>query len=292
MKHAPTNSSYQLAMSATRIFQKLLPIQPTGDVSLHDTICYLCGHNILSGEKFHTDKMMSSTFVSWGSIKRRAHAHHVCSACVNVLNVKFMRECASVLMTEHGIFRLNSSADIAALMLSPPKGHFSAWISTKKMQHMCWRAEVSTSNAVFSILFDDESLMVRRDLVLKGYAAWRIGEAYLKECGTKAVMGPTSVKLEGGAVGSLHPNSRVILEAGFQSRPELKEAVDVLDSLWMGEWLGVYALLNTKMENTRNPSASMIDLADQSTWPIPRPMPEEVMAALAQAAGSTESADE
>ena len=282
-----TNTAYS-PISATQIFSSLIPVKPSGEIAEEDTICYLCGHDIHAGEVFRKKLEMKPSFVSWGWIKRHAQSTHVCSSCVNVLNVKFMRECSSVLITENGVYRLNSSSDIAALVLTPPSGNFSAWISTKKMQHMSWRAEVSSDQDMFSILFDDETLIVRREMALRGYAAWRTCEGYLKECGTKATLGPTSVKLLGMGLGGLFGNSRSIIEAGSNTRPDLRDALNVFDSLGMGEWLGVYAMLNTKMADTPSPDEKCINLKDKMTWPTPRPLPQEVMHELALAAGTVD----
>jgi CRISPR type IV-associated protein Csf1 len=270
--------------SPTQILTSALGLCLPGETSDETHICYLCGADIEPGATFLPDLKMPPGFTMFGAFKRNDGTHSVCTHCLAALNVEFMKQCSNALVTPKGVYRLASANDRAALFLNPPQdGPLVAWFSNKKMQHSIWRAPVSYEplKTIF-ITVDEETVCANRELALKGWRAWYLLTHFYRSTGAKEAaksgIGPASVKLNGSGVGVIFDRARAAIDQAItDGNKKVREAMGVLDQLSTGEWLCVYALHQAS-------DACKIPLEDPLTWPVLRPLPEDVMNLLRDAA--------
>lgn len=223
------------------------------------TTCLLCAADVFPGDLAQKadKKLINDTFNNKLDCHQPGEA--VCGHCLALWNPQWMQKSSkSYAVTGSGAFMLATNEDIASFVLMPPQADYVAIFNTRQQAHMIWKTPVAaTSNDYLQVRIDDEIMLIDRQRVLRGVAAWQTTQAILKKLGKpKSSAYLLSYSLKSPLVGA---PIKVYCDMVRNHSAEGGAALDALDSLSIADW---WALSGTRG----------VDLAAPDSWPKPRPV--------------------
>lgn len=114
-----------------------------------DTPCAKCGTIIKHGDECCVFEK-SDGFADFAFLAARTSGIE-CGHCAALSTQAMLTPLQYALITENGWFRISKDADIVNMLLNPPKGKWSALISTGKNQHLAWKARLNYERRHFTI---------------------------------------------------------------------------------------------------------------------------------------------
>lgn len=175
----------------------------------------------------------------------------VCGDCLALWNGDFMQKYSKSYANENGVFKLASSEDMCAFILTPPTVPLVAIYNTRKQQHMIWRTPVCMNQDVLIVRLDDELLCINRKLAIQGVKAWQTTLAIMKKMGIKGVPATLNATLSHQSTGEIRSDVMRVIPT---HSTEGAAAIETLCSLRMPEWWVLNALKD-------------INLDDPESWP-------------------------
>ena len=233
--------------SAPRLYAQAFGFDPAlkaKDVAEASAVCAQCGSDIQPGQPvtrvtigsrgtFHPGFPLSHKLADRSS-------PYVCGSCSLFGGIAGLTFLGKTVACREGVFSIASTAAAGSFVLNPPKPPFAAVYSTRKSQHIIWRATVSLDRDHFFVVLDGETLVINRPAVraaTEAYLAIKEALKTIKHPRTgKPLKGEPllgSVKL-GGSVGRIRDDvTDALTEAG---RLDLLEP---FADLTVGDWWAI-----------------------------------------------------
>jgi len=240
------------------------------------TQCVMCGVPIApgdlampGGELFKGgEPLLDLAFSNYTDCKHGAgpgRPDAVCGHCIAIWKSAkpgpdWMQKLAKTYAVEGaGVFHLSKDADVAALVLRPPRGRYLAIYSTRQRAHMIWRTSPSEPGRILWVRVNDQVLDIDTHRVLQAWAAWDDCKDILEQIHGHRKARPFWINrtLESFSHGS--PMSHRHIEQVRSAGPKGVAAIELLQCLTCGEWWALGALADKPWS-----------MDDPLTWPEPR----------------------
>jgi len=158
-----------VAHSPSQIVVEALGWLPDGVPSKAHCTCVCCGVHISPGDlwapiSFKRGFVDTSSFAAPGSID-------MCGWCAVVTGVEGLQRSARGIFSAAGVTPFGVWLAMKAALLDPPEPPFVALYATKNNQHMAWRAPISFNRDLFYVRLGEDSLLIRRPILLEALEA-------------------------------------------------------------------------------------------------------------------------
>lgn len=239
--------------TSSQLYRRAAGIEQQGVPLDRPATCAMCGAHLNAGDL--SELVTAETFGEGFNNKLDMHSEGdvLCGDCVALWSKEFLQNYSKSYATSTGVYKLASSEDVQAFVLTPPSAPFVAIFNCRQQQHMIWRTRVSLSQDVLTVRIDDELVHINRQLALDGARAWRMVQECMKTIGMKGQPATIERTLSDFKMGSFRED--VILAVTAHS-PEGAEAIATLQRMRMPELWALCALRH-------------IDQDAPETWPKP-----------------------
>ncbi len=260
-------------ISPSRIVRQSIGLEAEGIPMTGEGVCCMCGVHLHVGDLFNKASF-SAKFTDDVDMAVRG-GHFICGDCSTLMGAVGLRE------SGYGVFSVGERrpfrkwADIADVLVNPPKPPFVACYATSKNQHMAWRAPVNYSQEAYRVRVGARSLLIRRQRLLDAPAICeRVANAISSASGKKPPKSAALRKtlphpfvslasdLKDTLHGLLKPSVMEVLKSA--AYPEVASDVQWLRTLTVGE---TWALRFVLTPGAGTPGAEQTHPVDQEQQP-------------------------
>lgn len=236
-----------------------LGLSPSGDpYKGSGCTCAMCQRLIIEGQLVSAMDL-PKTFMDFAHL---APSDYMCGFCNATRQQSVMRELQRSVITEHGIYNLNTDASRAWFWLTPPKPPFSVAINhlTTAAFHYFWRTPVTTDIEVIQLNVDDVIYLVRRRRILQAleYAKLLVDRAKMLEK-KKGVMVTPFKRLDRAPSRSPSMDNGCLTQDAVRLAAldaDCKIAFDFLSGITPGERIALSPFLKQKPADPLQPEIS------------------------------------
>lgn len=233
----------------SEIATKALGLKPLGNTHEGpDSVCAMCARPIHQGD-LSQRKVLSRSFTDFPKL---APSDYICGYCNATARQEIMRELQRCVITEIGIYGLNTDEARSWLWTTPPKPPFAVVInhSTMAAFHYFWRTPVTLDADLITMNVDDVIYQVRRDRVMRAlaYAGQLLAKAPALAKKKGVMKSPFLVLSRDPSKSARASNGRIHRDALELAEmfPECRPAVQFLQNLSPGELIALSPMVKQK----------------------------------------------
>lgn len=185
--------------------------------------CAMCAGAMSADDRCITVRDLPRSFTAQPQL---AAARLICESCIRLGHQDWTQKYATAMVTDAGVFPFRKLVDIAYWMAHPPDTPYVMVVSTAKVQHVYWTAQVSLPGDVALLCLGGRNELVRYPRLRK---AWSVAREFTgrltraqDEAPTRAARAalPNPHGLLVGSFDSLHSN-----ELSRHATPAEREAI-------------------------------------------------------------------
>lgn len=154
-----------MMISPSRLAIAAAGFRPIGMPAVTEGRCKMCGFEHNQGDPV-VDAALPDSFTSWGELSAPG-SPVVCGSCAAVSQDPWMQAWMNACITQAGVYKFASNADIAYWLLNPPDGPFVMTRGDQQKQHLVWRTPVNYNREVYQVRIGEKLVTIRRAHLIK-----------------------------------------------------------------------------------------------------------------------------